>query len=439
MAALSVVAVALVVGPAPAGAAGTGLGQPRPAVVAADVDPVTASEVIARATGWTNVDVPYSQTTWYQGYRTDCSGFVSMTWALTSGGQPLSLVTQTLPNVATQIPFSQLMPGDALIFNSTADPQNGSHAELFGGWVSPSEQYFYVYQESGGGATVSIASFPPAPLDGTSQWYAYQDNDMAENLPAIPAVPPVVPSPPSALWRGGATPTSISVSWNAAPSATQYDLYRNGTLVAVTSSTSATDTGLKVSSTYRYQVLAVNGRGPSALSGPLTASTTPGAVTLAARPAGGYWVTGSNGAIYGFGGALTDGSMAGRPLVRPVVGMAPTADDDGYWMVAADGGIFSFGDARYFGSMGGHPLNEPIVGMAATADGGGYWLVAADGGIFSFGDARFFGSTGALHLNQPVVGMAATADGGGYWLVAADSGVFDEGDAADDGSPQGRF
>ena len=193
LAVLSAVTMALVTGSAPAGAEGSGLGQPRAAIVAADVDPVTASEVIARATGWTTVDVPYSQTTWYQGYRTDCSGFVSMTWALTSGGQPLSLVTQTLPNVATQIPFSQLMPGDTLIFNSTADPQDGSHAELFGGWVNSSEQYFYVYQESGGGATVSIASFPPAPLDDTSQWYAYQDDAMVEDLPAIPAVPPAVP------------------------------------------------------------------------------------------------------------------------------------------------------------------------------------------------------------------------------------------------------
>ena len=44
--------------------------------------------------------------------------------------------------------------------------------------------------------------------------------------------------------------------------------------------------------------------------------------------------------------------------------------------------------------MGGKPLNKPIVGIAATPDGGGYWLVASDGGIFSFGDATFYGSAG---------------------------------------------
>ena len=79
--------------------------------------------------------------------------------------------------------------------------------------------------------------------------------------------------------------------------------------------------------------------------------------------------------------------------------------------------------------MGGKPLNKPIVGMAATPDGGGYWLVASDGGIFAFGDARFYGSTGAITLNQPIVGMRATPDGSGYWLVAADGGIFAFGDA----------
>ena len=57
--------------------------------------------------------------------------------------------------------------------------------------------------------------------------------------------------------------------------------------------------------------------------------------------------------------------------------------------------------------MGGKPLNKPIVGMATTLDGAGYWLVASDGGIFSFGDAVFSGSMGGKPLNAPVVGIAA--------------------------------
>src|SRR5258708_38019692 len=99
----------------------------------------------------------------------------------------------------------------------------------------------------------------------------------------------------------------------------------------------------------------------------------------------------------------------------------------GYRMVAADGGVCSFCQA-FLGSMGGRRLNAPMVGMAETPGSGGYWEVASDGGIFSFGDAGFHGSTGDLHLNAPIVGMAATPDGGGYWLVAPDGGLFNYGD-----------
>jgi len=34
--------------------------------------------------------------------------------------------------------------------------------------------------------------------------------------------------------------------------------------------------------------------------------------------------------------------------------------------VAADGGVFAFSDATFLGSMGGKPLSAPVVGMAAT-------------------------------------------------------------------------
>ncbi len=180
----------------------------------------------------------------------------------------------------------------------------------------------------------------------------------------------------------------------------------------------------------------------------------------------GYRMVAADGGVFSFGGLQSFGSMGGRPLNKPVVGMA-TSDLGGYWLVASDGGIFAFGDAGFFGSTGAMRLNQPIVamdvdsrtaagtgwwpptgasspsvtpassarpvhmhlnkpvvGMASTPDGGGYWLVASDGGIFAFGDATFFGSTGAVQLNQPMVGMASSGFPGGYWLVASDGGIF---------------
>ncbi|MFZ0664834.1 MAG: hypothetical protein WAM97_03705, partial [Acidimicrobiales bacterium] len=111
--------------------------------------------------------------------------------------------------------------------------------------------------------------------------------------------------------------------------------------------------------------------------------------------------------------------------VQPAVscaGCVPVTASRGYRLAASDGGVFSYGGAPFFGSMGGKRLAAPIVGMASTPDGGGYWLVASDGGIFSFGDAGFYGSMGGRHLAKPIVGMASTPDGRGYWLVASDGG-----------------
>jgi len=166
----------------------------------------------------------------------------------------------------------------------------------------------------------------------------------------------------------------------------------------------------------------------------LVLSTATSQLAVTPVPTTGYTLGASDGGIFTYGTAQFFGSMGGKPLNQPVVGMTTTPDGKGYWLVASDGGIFSFGDAKFFGSMGGKPLNKPIVGMAATADGNGYWLVASDGGIFSFGDAAFHGSAGSLTLRAPIVGMTANRDGNGYWLVASDGGIFTYGNATFFGS-----
>jgi hypothetical protein len=169
----------------------------------------------------------------------------------------------------------------------------------------------------------------------------------------------------------------------------------------------------------------------------------------------GYWLVGSDGGIFSFGAAQFYGSMGGKSLTMPIVGMVATTTG-GYYEVASDGGVFSFGPgANFFGSMGGVPLNRPVVGMAVTS-GGGYYEVASDGGIFSFGPgASYFGSTGCLSLDEPVVGLitspndtspaGATTCGssavqapGGYEFVGADGGVFSFGDAEFAGSLSGE-
>jgi hypothetical protein len=137
----------------------------------------------------------------------------------------------------------------------------------------------------------------------------------------------------------------------------------------------------------------------------VTGLGTPVGAVLASAINGRYTMVAADGGIFAFGSAGFFGSMGGRPLNKPIVGISTAPGAQGYWEVASDGGIFAFGDAGFFGSMGGRPLNQPIVGLAATGNGQGYWEVASDGGIFAFGDAAFFGSMGGRPLNQPIVGL----------------------------------
>jgi len=139
----------------------------------------------------------------------------------------------------------------------------------------------------------------------------------------------------------------------------------------------------------------------------------------------GYWLVASDGGIFAYD-APYFGSMGGKPLHAPIVGIAADPQSGGYWEVASDGGLFAF-NAPFFGSMGGKPLDAPIVGMVATPDGGGYWEVASDGGIFAFGDAGFYGSMGGRHLNKPIIGISCAPDGLGYYEVATDGGLFNFG------------
>ena len=48
---------------------------------------ISRDEVISRAQDWVNRKIPYSQSKTTDGYRQDCSGYVSMAWkSSTSGG-----------------------------------------------------------------------------------------------------------------------------------------------------------------------------------------------------------------------------------------------------------------------------------------------------------------------------------------------------------------
>jgi hypothetical protein len=120
----------------------------------------------------------------------------------------------------------------------------------------------------------------------------------------------------------------------------------------------------------------------------------------------GYYLLGRDAGLWGFGNEsyLT---YLGTPYTLGIatdsVAMAVTPDGGGSLFSSRDGGVFAFGDAAFHGSMGGRSLNAPIVGIATSPTGHGYWEAASDGGVFSFGDATFEGSgLSALSPSNPV-------------------------------------
>ncbi|GLZ00105.1 hypothetical protein [Actinoplanes sp. NBRC 103695] len=104
---------------------------------------ITRTEIIARAQTWVAAQVPYSMDAYYGGYRTDCSGYVSM--ALKTNG---SYWTGNLAEIGTPIAFTDLKPGDFLNYHNVSNPNNGSHVVLFDKWVGAVGGDFWMYEQT---------------------------------------------------------------------------------------------------------------------------------------------------------------------------------------------------------------------------------------------------------------------------------------------------
>lgn len=106
--------------------------------------PTTRAEILRRASTWIAAEVPYSMRDyWSDGYRQDCSGFVSMAWKL-----PGNEWTGSLDRFAQRISKELLEPGDMLLFHNPKDPQKGSHVVIFGGWTDHAHTEYIAYEST---------------------------------------------------------------------------------------------------------------------------------------------------------------------------------------------------------------------------------------------------------------------------------------------------
>lgn len=133
---------------------------------------VTRSQILARGKSWYDQHVQYSQhachANAYGSYRTDCSGFVSMAWALSS-----SYTTSTLSNVSKKLGSkNELQPGDILL-------NKASHVVLFEKWANSAHTKYWAYEETNPRTDMAHHVIPYPYYSGYGTFVPYRYNHIA--------------------------------------------------------------------------------------------------------------------------------------------------------------------------------------------------------------------------------------------------------------------
>ncbi|QES51878.1 hypothetical protein DEJ50_32550 [Streptomyces venezuelae] len=116
---------------------------------------INRSRVLERARSWVGKGLTYSWTGTQDGYRRDCSGYVSMAWGLARPG--LTTDTFAARGVTYTITKDELRPGDAL--NNDRTLANG-HIVLFSGWTDATRSSYWGYEFTGSGVHYRKIPYP---------------------------------------------------------------------------------------------------------------------------------------------------------------------------------------------------------------------------------------------------------------------------------------
>lgn len=198
-------------------------------------------------------------------------------------GQISDSVTVTLPAIP-QPPVAPTISNIATTCNGTVT--------LTWNTVATATSY-KVFRNGTQIATVTTGSYTDTGLTA-STLYSYTvkatnangdspvSNSVSTTIPNTCATAPTAPTifAQTGTLCGG----SVFVTWNAVSSATSYNVFRNGTLVATSSNVSFTDTGLTPGTSYSYTVQAVNAVGTSPLSNVASATASSACIVVPNAP-----------------------------------------------------------------------------------------------------------------------------------------------------------
>ncbi|QFR97705.1 hypothetical protein GBW32_12765 [Streptomyces tsukubensis] len=140
---------------------------------------------------------------WPDGYRQDCSGFVSMAWNLGTNEW-----TGSLAKYGVRITKSKLQPGDILLFHNPANPEKGSHVTIFGGWQDAGRTRYLAYEQTPPGTRRQAT--PYAYWSNSSSYLPYRykylrtgTSEGASGKPSSGKPGAVPPFPGAAKFRPG--------------------------------------------------------------------------------------------------------------------------------------------------------------------------------------------------------------------------------------------
>ena len=143
---------------------------------------ITRKDVMWRAVNiWPPGHVQYNQRVYRNGWRTDCSGYVSMCLNLTSekpfgGANTETLVTNGHIHDITK---AELRPGDLIGFCGPGSAGDAGHVVLFDHWAPAHPGYYWAYEQHGGspepyGPEHSLIPYPFHENDQRFKPYRYR-------------------------------------------------------------------------------------------------------------------------------------------------------------------------------------------------------------------------------------------------------------------------
>ncbi|WP_394834962.1 C40 family peptidase [Pendulispora rubella] len=127
---------------------------------------VTPASAIARGKKWLHAyhggPVPYSQGSYFEGWRQDCSGYVSMAWNVRDRkNRRVNHNTDSMLNggygtpgkIVHPIRWQNLRKGDVIGFLGTGSLGDAGHVMIFEKWANKKHTAYWVYEQAGGGGT----------------------------------------------------------------------------------------------------------------------------------------------------------------------------------------------------------------------------------------------------------------------------------------------